>query len=106
MYRPHLTAMGGDRADGCSFATAAALRHFRRPTVDVNNDNNGVGGHTRVWKSDERGPSTPPLRNTPLRVTYALIARDDNVASSGLVCALSNPTDREDLVLDSTITFS
>ena len=86
---------GVNIADGCSLVAAAALRQFHRPTVDMNNDDNKFGGQPSIWHSDETEPSPLPLHYTPLCITYAQIARDKDNASSGFVCALSDPTDRE-----------
>lgn len=90
---------GGNLVDACVLSAVAALRHFRKPEVDITE----AGGPT-VLHSDEREPTPLPLHHTPLTVTFALFA--DPTGASTTVSALVDPSYREELVTDGTTTFS
>jgi len=90
---------GGNLVDACVLSAVAALRHFRKPEVEIADS----GGPT-VLHSDEREPTPLPLHHTPLTVTFALYA--DPTGASTTVSALIDPSYREELVTDGTTTFS
>lgn len=91
---------GGNLVDACVLSAVAALRHFRKPEVDVEEH----GGGPTVLHSDEREPTPLPLHHTPLTVTFALYS--DPTGASTTVSALIDPSHREELVMDGTTTFS
>lgn len=91
---------GGNLVDACVLSAVAALRHFRKPEVDVEDN----GGGPTVLHSDEREPTPLPLHHTPLTVTFALYS--DPTGASTTVSALIDPSHREELVMDGTTTFS
>ena len=90
---------GGNLVDACVLSAVAALRHFRKPEVEVEEN----GGPT-VLHSDEREPTPLPLHHTPLTATFALYA--DPTGASTTVSAFIDPSHREELVMDGTTTFS
>jgi len=123
---------GGNLVDASVLAAVAALRHFRVPQVsmdspltdDTNNGGGGGGGgdgtegsdgrdpRPVVVHSDDREPTPLPLHHTPLASTFALYycAAADSTAgpnpTDSTVSTLIDPTHREELVMDGTITFS
>jgi exosome complex component RRP45 len=90
---------GGNLVDACVLSAVAALRHFRKPEVEVEEN----GGPT-VLHSDEREPTPLPLHHTPLTATFALYA--DPTGASTTVSAFIDPSHREELAMDGTTTFS
>lgn len=125
---------GGNCLDMAMLASLAALRHYRRPHVDIltnsallqnevdenelrvaTEEEDLVGNGTSsapipysssgivVIHSDEREPTPLPLHHTPLLVSFALFS--DPTASSSSIAALLDPSFREEMVQDGTITF-
>ena len=62
----HLLSDDGAPLDAAVFACMAALRHFRRPDVSMDN------GQAVVHPTDERVPVPLAFHHTPLCVTYAV----------------------------------
>lgn len=91
---------GGNLVDACVLSAVAALRHFRKPEVEITEASKGP----KVLHSDEREPTPLPLHHTPLTVTFALYT--DPTEASTTVSALIDPSYREELVMDGTTTFS
>jgi len=114
---------GGNLVDASVLAAIAALRHFRVPQVTLDaavetvggggggeedNGGNGRDPHPVVVHSDDREPTPLPLHHTPLSSTFALYHCNNNTTSptTDTVSTLIDPTHREELVMDGTITFS
>jgi exosome complex component RRP45 len=127
---------GGNLLDACVFAAMAALRHYRKPHVDLsspdsnnqdepisnnkNNNNNNPDARTNaaapvlptLVPSIVREATPLPLHHTPLSISFALIPADDDAAvssplsSASLVAALVDPTDREELVQLGSLTVA
>jgi exosome complex component RRP45 len=114
---------GGNLVDACVLSAVAAMRHFRKPEVQINEDTvsvtttagsgNSSGGGSgndiipsgpNVLHSDEREPTPLPLHHTPLTVTFALYA--DPTGATTTVSALIDPSQREELVMNGNVTFS
>lgn len=91
---------GGNLVDACVLSAIAALRHFRKPEVEVDEN----GGGPSILHSDEREPTPLPLHHSPLTVTFGLYS--DPTGASTTVSALVDPSHREELVMDGTTTFS
>lgn len=92
---------GGNLVDASILSTIAALRHFRKPEVEFNEE---MGGLPIVLHSDEREPTPLPLHHTPISTTFALFS--DPTGATTTVSALVDPSHREELVHNGTITFS
>ncbi len=110
---------GGNLVDACVLSAVAAMRHFRKPEVQIVADNNHNGMQTSsdddddttkvssgpsVLHSDEREPTPLPLHHTPLTITFALFS--DPTGATTSVSALSDPSHREELVMNGNVTFS
>ena len=90
---------GGNLVDACILSAVAALRHFRKPEVNLQES-----GGPNIMHSDEREPTPLPLHHTPLTVTFALYSDPSGISTT--VSALIDPSHREELVMDGTATFS
>jgi exosome complex component RRP45 len=113
---------GGNLLDACVLATVAALRHYRKPQVDLSADATTADEDPTVSTSDSSSiilptmiPSTLkeatplPLHHSPLSISFGLIPADDAVnstSSTSLVAALIDPTDREELVQSGSLTIA
>jgi exosome complex component RRP45 len=105
---------GGNLLDACVLCAMAALRHYRKPHVDLNEqDHQDANGKTPILPtmipSMVKEASPLPLHHTPLSISFALIPADDAVhssSSSTLVAALVDPTDREELVQLGSLTVA
>ena len=112
---------GGNVIDACVLSAVAAMRHFRKPEVqiiteeeeeddnnnnnnEVDKDNNIVTEGLHVLHSDEKEPTPLPLHHTPLTMTFALFSDPTGVTTT--VSALIDPSDREELVMNGNVTFS
>jgi exosome complex component RRP45 len=90
---------GGNLVDACILSAVAALRHFRKPEVEIQES-----GGPKIMHSDEREPTPLPLHHTPLTITFALYSDPSGLSTT--VSALIDPSHREELVMDGTATFS
>jgi exosome complex component RRP45 len=115
---------GGNLLDACVLCAMAALRHYRKPHVDLNEqDQEQDGGNANAnGRNNGKTPILPtmipsmvkeasplPLHHTPLSISFALIPADDAVHSSSSsteVAALVDPTDREELVQLGSLTVA
>jgi exosome complex RNA-binding protein Rrp42 (RNase PH superfamily) len=105
---------GGNLLDACVLCAMAALRHYRKPHVDLNEqEHQDANGKTPILPtmipSMVKEASPLPLHHTPLSISFALIPADDAVyssSSSTLVAALVDPTDREELVQLGSLTVA
>ena len=118
---------GGNLIDACVLAAIAALRHYRKPHVELSSasslsDNFESPSNVHGAASDEPvlpnlipsivKEATPlPLHHSPLSISFALIPMEDDVAvsavsSSNTVVALVDPTDREELVQLGSLTIA
>ena len=115
----HVLDDGGNLIDATCFATIAAIRHFRRPDITVND------GKVIEHSLEERNPIALSVHHTPISLTYGFIRPSTTTASSpsssatssssssssqqqqhGNDCAvLVDPTEREEMVLDGTMTI-
>ena len=102
----HVLDDGGNLIDATCFATIAALRHFRRPDITVND------GRVIEHSLEERNPIALSVHHTPISLTYGFIRPSVSSSSSsssssstpehyGNDCAvIVDPTEREEMVLD------
>jgi exosome complex component RRP45 len=125
---------GGNILDACVLAAMAALKHYRKPQVDLSeggdgssstansNNNNNNSNSNNASTATATTPSLPtmipsivkeatplPLHHTPLSISFGLIPADDAVnstSSSSVVAALIDPTDREELVQSGSLTIA
>ena len=101
---------GGNLLDACVFAAIAALRHYRKPHVDLSSSQGQNDGQVSVQTSSSNtaAPELPtlvpsivkeatplPLHHTPLSISFALIPTDEDGSTT---LALVDPNDREELV--------
>mmetsp|Transcript_19223 Transcript_19223/g.22226 ORF Transcript_19223/g.22226 Transcript_19223/m.22226 type:complete len:595 (-) Transcript_19223:16-1800(-) len=96
---------GGNLVDACVLSAVAALRHFRKPEVQIteNDGANTIEG-PMVLHSDEKEPTPLPMHHTPLSVTFALFS--DPTGATTAVSGLIDPSHREELVMNGNTTFS
>jgi exosome complex component RRP45 len=120
---------GGNILDACVLAAMAALRHYRKPQVDLSVGGSGGGGtdsgdgmdigsmgHDRkaillptMIPSSVKEATPLPLHHTPLSISFGLIPADDAVnsaSSTSVVASLIDPTDREELVQSGSLTIA
>ena len=111
---------GGNLLDACVLATVAALRHYRKPQVDLSADNNASPNDTlsrdspaivlpTMIPSTVKEATPLPLHHSPLSISFGLIPADDAVnstSSTSIVAALIDPTDREELVQSGSLTIA
>ena len=91
---------GGNLLDASVMAAMASLRHYRKPYVD--------GDIPQFVHANVREPTPLPLHHTPLTCSFALIHADDMALSTNSTCtvaALTDPTDREELVQTGAISI-
>ena len=121
---------GGNIMDASVMAAIAALRHYRKPHVDLlgddddddDDDNNKQQSTAAVRPilipSHLKEPTPLPLHHTPLSISFAFIPMEDGstlstsaaaagtqtASGSGVVAALIDPTDREELMQAGSLT--
>jgi exosome complex component RRP45 len=119
----------GNLVDATILSAMATLRHFRKPHVrllnNTSNDGNDGGPSSTsapskptpvILSSDEREPTPLPLHHTPLCVSFGLfgnsttgvdiMASSTTNTSSTAVAALADPSEREEMVMDGTVTYA
>jgi exosome complex component RRP45 len=112
---------GGNILDACVLAAMAALRHYRKPQVDLSSSG-GTGDESLTANYASNNTVLPtmipstikeatplPLHHTPLSISFGLIPADDAVnsaTSTSIVAALIDPTDREELVQSGSLTVA
>lgn len=90
----------GNVLDGSLLAAVAALRHFRLPEV-AHVDETPI-----VLHSDDKEPTPLPLHHTPACISFGLFGDKTGASDSSHVAAILDPSDREELVMDGSITFA
>jgi exosome complex component RRP45 len=104
---------GGNPMDAAVMAAIASLRHYRKPHVDMQGgaENDTTASTTPVLiPSHLKEPTPLPLHHTPLAISFAFIPLEDGHASAtmsstaGVVAAFLDPTDREELVQNASLT--
>lgn len=110
---------GGNCMDSAVMAAIASLRHYRKPQVDMVGDSEGNDNSTAtpvLIPSHLKEPTPLPLHHTPLSISFAFCPMEDGsshstaasalsqVSSSGVVAALVDPTDREELLQNGSLT--
>jgi exosome complex component RRP45 len=92
---------GGNVLDPCVMAALAALRHYRKPQVDVGESSEDQDGTNAALPSlipaTVKEPIPLPLHHTPLSISFALVPSNDNIPKS-TVATLVDPEKREELV--------
>jgi len=99
----------GNLLDAAVLAAVAALRHYRKPQVDLQTQQQSNVTSPTLIHSDVREPTPLPLHHTPLSISFALIHADDAslaTTSTSTVAALVDPTDREELVQTGSISLA
>lgn len=110
---------GGNCTDAAVMAAIASLRHYRKPQVDMVGDTEGNDNSTAtpvLIPSHLKEPTPLPLHHTPLSISFAFFPMEDGsshstaasalsqASSSGVVAALVDPTDREELLQNGSLT--
>lgn len=100
----------GNLLDASVLAAVAALRHYRKPHVELQTTNENNVTCPEMIHSNVREPTPLPLHHTPLSISFALIHADDvsmaTSSSTSTVAALVDPTDREELVQTGSISMA
>ena len=99
----------GNLLDAAVLAAVAALRHYRKPQVDLQTQHESSATSPTLIHSDVREPTPLPLHHTPLSISFALIHADDAslaTSSTSTVAALVDPTDREELVQTGSVSLA
>ncbi|KAK8747340.1 hypothetical protein OTU49_016758 [Cherax quadricarinatus] len=78
----------GNLGDACNIASVAALRHFHRPDVTVEED-----GRVTVHTLEEREPIPTFMKKVPVCLTYAFFIVDD------YCYMLMDPSEKEERVM-------
>ena len=91
----------GNVLDAALLAVVSALRHFRLPEVAFLDDDTPM-----VLHSDDKEPTPLPLHHTPVCITFGLFGDPTGAAGSSKVAAILDPSNREQLVMDGSITFA
>merc|ERR1719469_1630052 len=98
--------MEGDRVEICHhgnlvdcaiLSAISALCHFRLPVVAMEGD------RVEICHADDREPSPLPLHHVPVPVSFALFG--DASQSASEIVAVMDPSDREEMVCQGTLTF-
>lgn len=89
-FRVDVTVLNhaGNLGDACNIAAVAALRHFNRPDVSVEED-----GRVTVHTLEEREPIPTYMKKVPVCLTYAFFVID------GKTHMLLDPSDKEERVM-------
>lgn len=100
----------GNSLDAAVLAAVAALRHYRKPQVNLQTQQQSNATSPTLIHSDMREPTPLPLHHTPLSISFALIHADDaslaTASSTSTVAVLVDPTDREELVQTGSISLA
>jgi exosome complex component RRP45 len=114
---------GGNILDASVLAAVAALRHYRKPQVDMTSSVTASANEDEInvptlgdsillptlIPSTIKEATPLPLHHSPLSISFGLIPADDAVhsnASTSIVAALMDPTDREELVQSGCLTIA
>ena len=91
----------GNVLDAALLAVISALRHFRLPEVSYLDDDTPV-----ILHSDDKEPTPLPLHHSPVCITFGLFGDRTGSTDSSKVATIVDPTNREQLVMDGSITFA
>jgi exosome complex component RRP45 len=94
---------GGNLLDASALACMAALRHYRKPQLDLETS------PPRLLSADTKEPTPLPLHHTPLAISFALFPEEDVMrgsTSTSNVVSLVDPNDREELVMTGVLTIA
>jgi exosome complex component RRP45 len=99
---------GGNLMDASVLAALAALRHYRKPHVELATEGSNSGVPPRWIQSDLKEPVPLPLHHTPLSISFALLPHDTAAQStaSAKVTLLVDPDAREELVSVGTLSIA
>ncbi len=96
-----LDAAGGNLMDASIYAAMAALRHYRKPCLEM------MGGTPILVEAHIKEPTPLPLHHTPLALSFAIIAAEDAIKGSLTTTSFSANTDSPSLqmvaLLDPTL---
>ncbi|KAF1327271.1 Exosome complex exonuclease rrp45-like protein, partial [Globisporangium splendens] len=92
----HIVDHGGNLIDCVSLAAIAAMMHYRRPEVSVQNNS------TVVYNIDEHAAVPLSLHHIPISISFCFIESRDQ----GEPIIFMDPTDREERITDGSMTFT
>lgn len=98
----HVVDHGGNLIDCVSLAAIAAMMHYRRPEVSVQNN------ATVVYNIDEHAAVPLSLHHIPISISFCFIERRDSAGvddDAGPIIFM-DPTDREERITDGSMTFT
>jgi exosome complex component RRP45 len=97
-----LDAAGGNLIDASIYAAMAALRHYRKPCLEIM-----TGGTPILVEAHIKEPTPLPLHHTPLALSFAIIAAEDAIKGSLTTTTFSSNSDSPSLqmvaLLDPTL---
>lgn len=97
---------GGNVVDACVLAAVAALRHYRKPQVDVDmSANESSFILPRLIPGTLKEPTPLALHHTPVSISFGLLPVIDD-ASDLRVATLVDPEKREELVQLGTLSIA
>lgn len=91
---------GGNVLDACVMAAMAALRHYRKPQVEIDHSASESGISQvlpRLIPTALKVPTPLPLHHTPLSISFALLP-SVHLGSDTCVAILVDPEKREELI--------
>jgi exosome complex component RRP45 len=102
---------GGNLLDASALACMAALRHYRKPHVQLNSTEGDGPSAPEIIPSHIKEPTPLPLHHTPLCISFALIPVEDAMRSTSSsaasqVATLVDPNQREELVMTGVLTIA
>jgi exosome complex component RRP45 len=102
---------GGNLLDASALACMAALRHYRKPHVQLNSTEGDGPSTPELIPSHVKEPTPLPLHHTPLCISFALIPEEDAMRSTSSsaankVATLVDPNQREELVMTGVLTIA
>lgn len=94
----HVVDHGGNLIDCVSLAVIAAMMHYRRPEVSVQNNS------TVVYNIDEHAAVPLSLHHIPISISFCFIESREHDQGEPII--FMDPTDREERITDGSMTFT
>lgn len=95
----HVVDHGGNLIDCVSLAAIAAMMHFRRPEVAVQNN------ATVVYSMDDHAAVPLSLHHIPISISFCFVQNTEHDQQAEPIIFM-DPTDREERITDGSMTFT